>query len=342
MGTYHSRKCKYHLIPLWWSRLTQKTAQDLHLQRLGVSKPNPLTIMFMTNHVYRFFPPKEINGVGTFQDAGPLENDPLITALSEVAAMFPLVEEPDFMISLGTGAPRTKGAKPSLSMSGPLTLWKDGAFPRLWRMFWERMRDRHVKQVFRTHPRYHRLDTEFDGEIPRLDDTKSIHELQLKAQEDHSVCKVIDNIALCAIASLFYFELGSAPELFNGEFIGTGFILCGVYRTDPAFRDLLDQLSRSSVTFYLNNCPIPGTVGDSSFVGKDGNFRKRVELRLSGKFTISLQQGDSEPCNISGSPFSVEKLITAQGLDAHFGRADHGRRKRSANGDFSVRKRQRT
>jgi hypothetical protein len=78
--------------------------------------------MSITNYIYRFFPSKEINGVGTFQDPGPLENDPLISALSEVAAMFPLIEEPDFIVSLGTGAPRTKGDKPSMSMSGPLTL----------------------------------------------------------------------------------------------------------------------------------------------------------------------------------------------------------------------------
>jgi hypothetical protein len=125
--------------------------------------------------------------------------------------MFPLVEEPDFMASLGTGAPRTKGGE-SMSVAGPLKLWKDGAFPRLWRMFWERMRGRHIKHVFRTHPRYHRLDTEFDGELLRLDNTESIYELQLKAQEDYSISKVIDNIARCAIASLFYFELDSMPE----------------------------------------------------------------------------------------------------------------------------------
>jgi hypothetical protein len=290
---------------------------------------------------HRFFPPKEIDGVGTFQDAGPLQNDPLLSALSEVAAMFPLVEEPDFMVSLGTGAPRAKGDGPSMSVSGPFRPWKDGAFPRLWRMFWERMRDRHVKQVFQTHPRYHRLDVEFDGALPRLDNTKSMHELQLKAQEDHSVSNVIDNIARSAIASVFYFELGSVPEGCNGEYTGAGFILCWVCRGDPAFKVLLDQLSRSSATFYLNNRPIPGTVGDCSFIGRDGNFRKRVELNLSGRFTISLKQDDSEPCNISGSPYSIEKLITAQGLNAHFGRADHGKRKRSVEDDLPTRKRQR-
>jgi len=54
--------------------------------------------------------------------------------------MFPFVEEPDFIVSLGTGAPRAKGPL-SISTYGPLRLWKDRAFPRLWRMFWERMRD---------------------------------------------------------------------------------------------------------------------------------------------------------------------------------------------------------
>jgi hypothetical protein len=288
--------------------------------------------------VSRFFPPKEIKGVGTFQDAGPLENDPLVSALSVMAEMFPLVEVPDFIVSLGTGTPRAKG-KPSVS--GPLRLWKDGAVPRLCRLFWEKMRDRQVKQVFQTHPRYHRLDTEFDGAVPRLDNIQSIPELQLKAQEDSSASEVIENIARCAIASIFYFKLTSLPERRNGDYIGTGFILCWLRQDDPAFEALFNKLSRTSATFYLNDDPIPGVIGDGSFIGRDGNFRKLVELNLNGRFTISLKQSDSEPCNISGSPYLIERLITAQDLDAHFGTADHGTRKRSADGEQSPRKRQR-
>jgi hypothetical protein len=36
-----------------------------------------------------FFPPMHVNDVRTFQDAGPLENDPLLWALAEAAALFP-------------------------------------------------------------------------------------------------------------------------------------------------------------------------------------------------------------------------------------------------------------
>jgi hypothetical protein len=49
------------------------------------------------------FPLKRIHEVGTFQDPGSLENNPLVSALSEVAATFPLIKEPDFVVSLGTG-----------------------------------------------------------------------------------------------------------------------------------------------------------------------------------------------------------------------------------------------
>ncbi|KAF4632606.1 hypothetical protein G7Y89_g5519 [Cudoniella acicularis] len=51
----------------------------------------------------RFFPPKKIDRV-------------------EVVAMFLLAKEPDFIVSLGTGTPRTNNDKPSISVSSPLSL----------------------------------------------------------------------------------------------------------------------------------------------------------------------------------------------------------------------------
>lgn len=111
-----------------------------------------------------------------------------------------------------------------------------------------------------------------------------------KLRRDPSVSVVIGNIARCAIASIFYFELGSLPERCNRGSTGTGSILCWVRPGKPAFKVLLDQLS-TSATFYLNDSLIPGVIGDCSFIGKDGNFRKRAELNLSGRFSISLKQG---------------------------------------------------
>jgi hypothetical protein len=107
------------------------------------------------------------------------------------------------------------------------------------------------------------------------------------------------------------------------------------------FKALFDKLSKTLAIFYLNNNLIPGVISDGSFISRDRNFRKRVELNLNSRFIISLKQGDLEPCNISGSPYLIKRLITAQRLDAHFGTADHGKLKRSANSEQSPRKRQR-
>ncbi|KAH7111354.1 hypothetical protein B0J11DRAFT_598877 [Dendryphion nanum] len=146
-----------------------------------------------------FFPPKHIHNVGTFQDAGPLENDPLISALSEVAAMFPLVEEPDFILSLGSGEPTSNN---ELSTDIPRGIWKNGAFPDYV--------DCSGKKC--EMERYHRLNVIFDGEEPQLDDIMSIPGLKSKVQEDSSTSNAIDHVSRCLIASLFYFELDSNPS----------------------------------------------------------------------------------------------------------------------------------
>jgi hypothetical protein len=136
---------------------------------------------------------------------------------------------------------------------------------------------------------------------------------------------------------LFYFELDSIPEGCNREHTSTSTIFCSVRQSNPAFTLLLDQLSNA--TFYLNNCPIPGQISDRSFICKDRNFRKQVKLSLSSRFTISLKQGNTKLYNISRLLYLIDKLISAQGLDAHFGRAHYRKRKSLAECDLPARKR---
>ena len=91
----------------------------------------------------------------------------------------------------------------------------------------------------------------------------------------------------------------------------------------------------------MNHCPIPERLGNTSYSDADENFYKRVELQVSDKFIISLKQDRSESCKISGSPYSVGRLIQAQGLDAYFGTAYHKKRMRADNDGRSSRKRAR-
>ena len=238
------------------------------------------------------------------------------------------MEEPDFVISLGTGESKPNQHLPTAS---PCNGWKNGAFQRLCRLFWEKIKDKNVKQAFHAHPRYHRLNIQFDGEEPRLDDAQSIPSIKAIAQEDKSLSGIITNVARYMIASLFYFELDSIPQRSEGKYIGTGHILCSIRYSDPGFKLLFDRLSRSSAQFWVNGFPVIDVDG-ACFDGS-GNFRKKVNLDTDDRFAIALKQDSSKPCNISGSPFSITKLISLQGLNAVFGRSDHRKRKRQSSLD---------
>ncbi|XTI85088.1 hypothetical protein V2W45_1466041 [Cenococcum geophilum] len=168
------------------------------------------------------------------------------------------------------------------------------------------MRDKMVRWAYKTVRlavqilnRIYRLSTDFDATKPRLDDIRSILKLKLKVEIDYSLSARIDTIARYIIISLFYFELDSLLERYNGKYIVTEHILYLITRSNLAFGALLSKL------------PIPGTFNNTSFIGKDGNFRKRVDLDTFRKFIISLKEGDAKPYNISRLPFLIENLIAA-------------------------------
>lgn len=202
------------------------------------------------------------------------------------------------------------------------------------------MRDKNIRRVFEFNPRYHRLDVELETE-PRLDDAASMSKLKSKVQADGSLSTAINSIARCMVASMFYFELESTPERIDGRSVGVGHIQCSQRRNSLAFPLLLRQLANRSAAFYLGDCPIPGRIGDNSFLDANGNFRKRVELDVLDRFAISRKQGSSDMCNISGSPYSIERLVLAQGLEAHFGTANHRKRKATDSDETIVRKKAR-
>lgn len=292
---------------------------------------------------HSFFPPKHINDVGTFQDAGLLENDPVLWALSEAAALYPHSREPDFVLSLGTGEPGPSNYDaPTSDCRG---VRKNGMLRRTCDLILEKTRDRTVRRACKTAAlagsvlhRIHRLSVDFDGAEPRLDDTSSIPELTLKAQADPALTPKIDLVARCMVASLFYFELDALPQWCNGRYVLSGYVGCSIRSGDAALGALLQKLSSSRARFLVGDWAI----SDASYLGKDGNFCLRIDVETRDRFAITLQLADEEAgSNISGSPFSVQRLVAAQGLDAPFGRPDHLKRKRAGEDEGSANKRRR-
>ena len=250
------------------------------------------------------------------------------------------------MVSLGTGSPRLDD---ELRMSPTRGIFKDGFIPRLFRAFKlsmssidghkfrSRRREGHKEQYFR-------FDIEFNGPEPALDDTTKMQELKAAARSAIQGSKELDRLARCVVAELFVFELEGKPPRERGKYIAVGHIFCRLRANHPAFGVLIDQLLKSSAKFLLQGHPLEGSMRDGSYLDAGGNFSKRVTIELAdgrSHIAIQLQEGASEPCNISGSPFTINSLVAAEQLDACFGTSYHVKRKRVDSTDALSRKRQR-
>ena len=191
-------------------------------------------------------------------------------------------------------------------------------FPKTCDLILKKMRNKTVKQAYKTVRlavqilnRIHCLSTNFNATELRLNNTRSISKLKSKVEIDYSLSARINTIARYIITSLFYFKLDSLPKRYNRKYIVTGYILCLITHSNLAFKALLSKLANNSTGFLINNWPIPRTFNNTSFISKDRNFQKQVDLDTFRKFTISLKEGDNELCNISRSPFLIENLIAA-------------------------------
>lgn len=295
---------------------------------------------------HRYFKPKDIPGVGTFQDGGVRQNDPGNIALQEVAALFPNSVEPSLVVSLGTGAARVD----EVPRMGPSRgLIRDGFIPRLLRAFKLSFGSTipHKHRSLRgkaTREQYFRFDIEFDHPEPELDDTTRMQEVKEHARSTIYNSKELDRLARCIVAELFLFELDSVPKKERGRYICQGRIICRLRAHTAAFQALLQQLNEASAVFLVQGHSLKDANGNEPDRDRNGNFSKAVCLEVFDRrtsFAIQLKEGSSQPCGISGSPFSVESLVTAQRLEFPFGTADHAKRKRVHSIDLSSRKRPR-
>lgn len=250
----------------------------------------------------------------------------------EALSSDPSAKRSALKVSLGTG--RVLDNDPELHGSG--SWWEDLWFFRLTRALFSSMNAQEASDAIhhkelrrpdssdgRRRGEYFRFNIDFAGREPRLDDVSKMRELKDLARDSilNSNAKQLDRLARCIIAEYFVFELEAVPRRENGHYSCIGYILCRLRSGSTAFDQLLARLTRSSAKFLLRGRQLLGRVLDRSSRGRDGNFRKRVCFDVSRKqdmFSLSLQEGELEPCSISGSPFSIDWLLEAQRLDRKF------------------------
>jgi hypothetical protein len=194
---------------------------------------------------------------------------------------------------------------------------------------WQEFRNRHRAN---SRAKHFRFDVEFEGAEPALDDISKMEEIAARVRIQLRDAPEIEAAAQCLTATRFYFELESIPIKSNDNYQGAGYIYCRLPSKSPSFKELLQQLKCSSARFLLDGQPITSKP-DWSISDVGGMFRKRVQFKTKAVMEISLKWESFEARQISGSPFSVDALINAQGLNLQFGRADHKKRKRGKDVD---------
>ncbi|RSL59213.1 hypothetical protein CEP51_013959 [Fusarium floridanum] len=244
-----------------------------------------------------YFPPKYLPGLGTFQDAGTLANNPIIVALSEFAAIYGN-EKPDLVLNIGTGT------SPDMPLQDQKPRFMRDSWPvRLKRGYMALMQGKKTwndaeslsKRLGGKSGQY-RLDIPL-AQPPSLDDTTSMATLTSLVHHDSVSLGAIPEIAHHLFATLFYFELDSLPTLSGSNFSISGHICCVRKGQDRALPKILQRLRKA--TLYVNGKPT------RSFIDTDthGNIRQTVDLTTGKSLLIELKEEDSRCAfPLSGSP----------------------------------------
>jgi hypothetical protein len=171
-------------------------------------------------------------------------------------------------------------------------------------------------------------------------------EVAQMAREVTLESSAIEDLAKRIRAELFVFELerSKLPEFHNGYFHCVGFVQCRLRAGTEELDVFARQLQESGAYFRYQDLVAKRPMQDSKNWDTDGNFCMKVSLKLrdeTKEFHVDLQDYHSTSYPISGSPFTLERLIIQQQMDARFGTSDHRKRSRTEVGAVQ-RKRRRT
>ncbi|KAF4462509.1 patatin phospholipase, partial [Fusarium albosuccineum] len=268
-----------------------------------------------------YFTPKYLSGLGTFQDAGTLVNNPIIVALSEFAAMYG-DGKPDLVLNIGTGT------SPDMPVEDERPRFiKDSWLVRLKRGYMALMQGRKTwndvaslsKRVGESSGRY-RLDVTLP-QPPSLDDTASMPMLTSLVHRDTVTLRAVPEIAHHMFATLFYFELDSMPKTMGSNLRVNGRILCIRKGQDQALPKILERLRKS--TLYVNGKSTPSVIDTDIH----GNIHHTIDFITGKSLLIELEEEDSRhPFPISGSPYNISKLVSCGQATAVFGTRSHQKR----------------
>lgn len=245
-------------------------------------------------------------------------------------------KEPDVVVSLGTGVSKKYGG--TLEEASTETLLQSRFLPRLFRSFMVLLDGQRTWHEFwnslplDARDRYHRLNTEFDGPEPQLDDIRAMSDLEQQTKTSAVTSNTLTPCADNLIASLFYLELDGYPIFDKSVFRCRAHICCRWSSNNLALLRLASRMAKTETRFYVNGRVYTGV--DELMINELNNrqpFRRPVEFEVShlnDLINVSVAGVTTRPRNISNCPYVLASLIQDQGLECVFGREDHQKRKR--------------
>ncbi|RKK85892.1 hypothetical protein BFJ68_g15415 [Fusarium oxysporum] len=270
-----------------------------------------------------YFRAKYLAGLGTFQDAGVLANNPLSIALAEFAATNGNAQ-PDLVLNVGTGtspnAPLRDEESNFITDSWILRLKRAYMSLMQGRRIWDDVTSTDIN-AGRNCGRY-RLDLTISNP-PAIDDTTSMPVLVSMVYRDDILLGAVPEIAYHLFATLFYFELTALPQKSGSNLYVKGSILCTRKGRDAALPKVANKLRRSKV--YINGKSCRSTVETD----EHGNIHQHLEFITGQSLLIELkEEGSLRAFPISGSPYNIKNLIERGSTTAVFGMRTHKKRVR--------------
>ncbi|PPJ60731.1 hypothetical protein CBER1_11369 [Cercospora berteroae] len=272
-----------------------------------------------------YFKAVNLRNLGVFQDGGLHHNNPLSMALWEVRHLWPRRALPDLALSIGTGV------NESVFSVGPHSPVRKRSLFRIFDSFMESMDgEKSWKEFYngldeKDQSRFHRLNLPMPRGQPPLDDVAAMTSLESQAtahiQDTDRTQHVIDSL----LASSFYLEFDELPLWEQTGYRCSGHIGCRLPMTAQGRKALSTRLVATSSFFVINGQPIACI---ERVTRAQPSFKRKVEFTVQSLETpvgITLRGITSKPTTISGMPTTAAALISAQSLNAIFGRADCAR-----------------
>ena len=241
---------------------------------------------------------------------------------------------PQFLINLGTGSSGRSEEAEDQCPPWP----SERSLGRLCKAYMSMLAGKQTWKDFRNtsiesplSKRFLRLDIQFKGAEPRLDDVDCIGELQEMVRSDTQLDKNINAAARRLIASRFYFELDGRPERRGKQFTGTGKIRCVIQDGHLASSDLkklVKKLQDSQARLVVDSMWPSREVVYSIPHADDATFSCSVSFKNASSLSICLRTKEGVDYPISMATNSIERIMKLQGLGSKRPHLDGGQTKR--------------